>query len=149
MLLLTMEVTKKAVKDLFGEEKHLSCFAHCIHLVATAGLSKVPDVQAIIGKNPHSPPMLSGYELDVLREFRTTLSPLEQITRELSGQKYTCLAGQIRETGEARNLSKSLINELKLCFHDTESNKLYAVSTLLDPRCKRLHIRNSTRAIMR
>ncbi|KAG8234167.1 hypothetical protein J437_LFUL013469 [Ladona fulva] len=217
-------VTDNGMKDLFGEEKHLSCFAHCIHLVATAGLSKVPDVQAIIGKvktivtffkhsvvasdklrqlqidhgiapndvlklrkdvptrwnstyfmtdrfialsnyvgsvllqNPHSPPMLSGYELDVLREFRTVLSPLEQITRELIGQKYvtislvipllnclqTCLTGQIRETGEARSLSKSLINELKLRFLDTESNKLYAVSTLLDPRFKYLHFRDST-----
>ncbi|KAG8239930.1 hypothetical protein J437_LFUL019063 [Ladona fulva] len=35
---------KKAVKDPFGEEKHLSFFAHCIHFVATAGLSKVPDI---------------------------------------------------------------------------------------------------------
>ncbi|KAG8238084.1 hypothetical protein J437_LFUL016824 [Ladona fulva] len=65
---------KKAVKDLLGEEKHLSCFAHCIHLVATAGLFKVPDVQAIINKNPHSLPLHSGYEFDVLREFRAILS---------------------------------------------------------------------------
>ncbi|KAG8239779.1 hypothetical protein J437_LFUL019429, partial [Ladona fulva] len=131
---------KKAVKDHFGEEKHLSCFAHCIHLVATAGLSKVSDVQAIIGKVKtivtfFKHPVVASDKLrqlqidhgvapndvlklkkdvptiimwvpycyrilihllcfldnDVLREFRTILSPLEQITRELSGLKYVTI----------------------------------------------------------
>lgn len=46
-------------------------------------------VNVIINRHPSAPVMISAKEINELRAIKTLLQPLENATKELSGQKYT------------------------------------------------------------
>ncbi|XP_023211757.1 zinc finger BED domain-containing protein 1-like [Centruroides sculpturatus] len=206
----------KAVKDLFGRDKHLRCFAHTLNLVAVKAVEETKDLHAIIlevkdivkyfkhsvvaseklksiqAQNKskkiklkqsvptrwnstlemlarfvelshdvsavllsfHSAPrMISAYNLQVLREVIDILKPFDQLTKQISGEKYitvssilpmiSCMtkatAARTPMETVGKNFQVAMLNSLAHYFKDAESNYLLAISTILDPRFKRLH----------
>ncbi|CAH1106559.1 unnamed protein product [Psylliodes chrysocephalus] len=55
-------------------------------------LELAPQISSIILLNAEAPVMLSGGELEQLKEIRRLLYPLEQMTIEISGQKYVTVS---------------------------------------------------------
>lgn len=110
-------------------------------------------VAAILIKNPKSPEMITALELKKVKEVLNILGPIEAVSREMCGEKYltaskvipiiNCLCKQLENfkpaTEDVLALKTLTISELSNRFGCIESNKIYAVSTILDPRFKRLH----------
>ncbi|XP_066596475.1 E3 SUMO-protein ligase ZBED1-like [Prorops nasuta] len=107
---------KKAIKDAFGAEKHLSCFAQSkpysnktdklrditelklIQSVETRWnstynmLSRFIElsnkISSILLKLPHAPSMIKAFELHTVKKFVSLLKPFENATKIISGEKY-------------------------------------------------------------
>ena len=84
----------------------------------------------------------------VLQEAVKLLGPFENVTRELSSERYTsgskiipisrCLQCLVSTQQAARPLAMYLVNEMKGRFLGMEENKMLALSTIVDPRFKKL-----------
>ena len=84
----------------------------------------------------------------VLQEVVKILAPFESVTWEISSEHYTsgskiipiskCLQRLVSTTATAHSLCESLIAEMRVRFLGMEDNKILALSTLLDPRFKKL-----------
>jgi zinc finger BED domain-containing protein 1 (E3 SUMO-protein ligase ZBED1) len=99
------------------------------------------------------PDMLTGLELENVRDIVALLRPLEVITRELSGEHYvTCskviplahsmklaIQSMVPNYRMSIDLQRNLLAEIEHRFQHVENVKLLSVSTLLDPRFKRMH----------
>lgn len=110
-------------------------------------------VSSVLLKNPKSPEMLQATEIQICQELLLLLKPLEQISNELGGEQYVtcskiipainCLKNKIENlrfcTNELQNLKDIVLKEIKKRFGSMEANKLLALSTLLDPRFKKIH----------
>lgn len=113
----------------------------------------VTAVNQVIINDTAAPPMLTATELDLARQIQIVLKPLEFVTREASGELYitiskiipmvNCLKNQLRNiTSELEivmALKKKLLDEITKRFGKMEYNYFLSVSTLLDPRFKRIH----------
>ena len=83
-----------------------------------------------------------------LEEVVKILGPFENVTRELSSDKYTsvskivpisrCLQRLVSNKMTTRPLAVYLVTEMKGRFLGMEANKILSLSTLLDPRFKKL-----------
>lgn len=109
-----------------------------------------------------SPEMISHAELKVIEDACEILSPIESVTRELLGEKYvTCskiipivncltvtLNRIIPKTEISTCLQQNILNQIKRRFYseklNKEKNNFLAISTLLDPRYKKMHFQNIT-----
>ncbi|CAH1984447.1 unnamed protein product [Acanthoscelides obtectus] len=108
-------------------------------------LELVPEVSNIILSQADAPAMLSGNELDQLKEIKRLLHPLEQMTKEISGQNFLTVSnnnGQeiVHELG--RKLKMEFLKEFNKRFDGIEKSLLPAISIVLDPRCKILHFKD-------
>ena len=84
----------------------------------------------------------------VLQEAVKLLGPFENVTRELLSERYTsgmkiipisrCLQRLVSTQQAARPLAMYLVNEMKGRFLGMEGNKMLALSTIVDPRFKKL-----------
>ncbi|XP_053212740.1 E3 SUMO-protein ligase ZBED1-like [Panonychus citri] len=100
---------------------------------------------------------LSSEDVELLKEVSKVLQPFDEITKDISGEKYITISRII----PVINILKSLLTKLVLWERSTkalvvtfltsierrfgglERNKLFAFSTLLDPRFKKIDF-NST-----
>lgn len=107
-----------------------------------------------------APGVLSREEIDVLEDTVRVLGPIEFVTTEISGDSYPtsslviplihCMEGTIKNcvalTIEGNKFRDNILFEVQRRFKAIESNKILAVSTILDPRYKRIHFQ-SLRAV--
>lgn len=114
------------------------------------------EVVSVLLHMPDSPTkMLFAIELQLASEIIDVLSPLEKVAKELSGERYVmtskiiplinCLKNKMQSIREKLKspVTRSLIDRLQQSissrFGQIESNSIMAVSTILDPRFKKLH----------
>ncbi|XP_024875989.1 zinc finger BED domain-containing protein 1-like [Temnothorax curvispinosus] len=116
------------------------------------------NITIILLKFPKAPPMLSALELQLAKEVIQVLAPIEAVTKEICGEQYVtsskiiplinCLKRKVNTlkdeltSSTAIQLLESLSVNINMRFGDIENNTMLAVSTLLDPRFKRLHFNN-------
>ncbi|XP_072375154.1 E3 SUMO-protein ligase ZBED1-like [Diabrotica undecimpunctata] len=114
-------------------------------------------ISNIINKNISAPLMLTALECDYIGEILNLLRPLEAITKEISGDKYpTCsmiiplinvlnmqMAKIKPQYSISENLKKNILAECQKRFSNAAHNTTMAVSTLLDPRFKKLHFQDA------
>lgn len=105
---------------------------------------------------PKSPPMLSAFELEVAKQMTKLLKPLETVTVELCGSSYvTCsniiplinctmktLNNFIPTIEPVINLKNNILAQMEKRFQNVELVKICAISTILDPRYKKIHFNN-------
>lgn len=110
-------------------------------------------IAPILLKNPKTPNMLDACELGKVNEFLQILGPIKSVTEEICGEKYltaskiipivNCLFKKIDSLSpsskEVLALKDKTSRELSKRFGAIEQNTLLAVSTILDPRFKKLH----------
>lgn len=113
-------------------------------------------VAPILLQNSKYPPMIDGMELETIKEVLEILKPIEEVSREICGEKYltsskvipivNCLTKKMQKldpsTEGAKELLKITLQELKHRFGATEQVSLLAFATILDPRFKKLHFQN-------
>ncbi|CAG9562811.1 unnamed protein product [Danaus chrysippus] len=104
-----------------------------------------------------SPELVTGQEIEILKQLIPLLQPLEFVTRESSGQNYVtlskiipminCLTSQLTKFSSSiecvTQLQKKLLSECKKRFGLIEFNTLAALATILDPRFKNLHFQDA------
>jgi hypothetical protein len=114
------------------------------------------EIGTVLLKFPRSPRMLTAAELQQVEEVLQLLSPLEQASTEMCGEKYVTgskiiplvniLQKQFSalhlETQNGQCMKTTLLQELKKRFGKMEEVQLLSIATLLDPRFKRLHFGN-------
>lgn len=97
--------------------------------------------------------MISGTQINTLNEILLVLSPLENVSKEICGEKYltaskiipiiNCLCEQLESliltSNEVIALKHVAISEIHKRFGAVEQVQLLALSTLLDPRFKKIH----------
>lgn len=115
-------------------------------------------IAPILIRNLNSPDMISGTEINILQEIIKVLSPLETVTKEICGEKYltaskiipiiNCLYKQFENLTPTSNEAISVQNvamfEINKRFGAIEHVQLLALSTLVDPRFKRIHFNSLT-----
>ncbi|CAH1371900.1 unnamed protein product [Tenebrio molitor] len=113
-------------------------------------------VSDILLNEPSAPNMISAYEINILKDVKYMLKPLEVLTKEVSADKYVtiskiipmvhCLKSELdnqqTDSPEVINLKQSLSSEIHKRFGKMEHVETLAISTLLDPRFKKLHFKD-------
>lgn len=115
-------------------------------------------VGAVLLKFPKSPSMLSASELQLARETVQVLKPVEAASKEACGQTYVtaskviplinCLKNKIElleldlTTSAGIKLKEILLESFDKKFGKVECTTLLAISTILDPRFRKLHFHN-------
>ncbi|VEN52293.1 unnamed protein product [Callosobruchus maculatus] len=113
-------------------------------------------VTPILLKNLTSPSICSAAEMQVCRELIFILKPIEQVSKEVSGEKYltcskiipmaNCLKNKILKlellSPEIEQLKQTVVSEISKRFGAIEDNHILSLSTLLDPRFKKIHFCN-------
>ncbi|XP_011703008.1 PREDICTED: uncharacterized protein LOC105459036, partial [Wasmannia auropunctata] len=110
-------------------------------------------------KFPKAPSMLSASELQLAKDIMQVMSPIEAATKEICGEHYTtgskviplinCLKKKINNLSfdlispTALKLLDSLSANINMRFGAVEQVTILAISTILDPRFKKLHFNNS------
>ncbi|KAK3910825.1 Zinc finger BED domain-containing protein 4 [Frankliniella fusca] len=87
--------------------------------------------------------MVTAAELSTLRQIIDLLKPIERATLELGAEKVTTLGKVVPMTKklnttvtEARGLKTRLLHNIQMYLGNVEHVKIYAISTILDPRFK-------------
>ncbi|KAI5695845.1 hypothetical protein M8J76_001754 [Diaphorina citri] len=97
--------------------------------------------------------MLTSYEKEVVVDIIALLKPLEAMTRQSSGDKYSRLSqilpmircgeeklkGVICKSMEGSALQEKIQSEYNKRFKGIEKNHLVAAATIMDPRFKQIH----------
>lgn len=110
-------------------------------------------VNNILLTKPQAPTIISAVEIENLKEVRSVLAFLEQLTREISGDKYVsaslaipllnCLIESINsfmpKLSIGISLKASLQKEFEHRFKEREHAHLLAIAMFLDPRFKNIH----------
>ncbi|XP_072400374.1 E3 SUMO-protein ligase ZBED1-like [Diabrotica undecimpunctata] len=116
-----------------------------------------PIINDIINRHPSAPIMVTAAEVEILSEMCNILKPLHTATEEISGETY--LTGSLcipitsitRKKLEAITTDKKLTNQLKVevlkefdkRFGQIEQFSLLGLATLLDPRFKKMYLKNA------
>lgn len=115
------------------------------------------EVNAIIYRHTTAPIMVTACEIEELKIIKLLLQPLESATVQLSGQKYSTssmviplvfnlersIASVITTSSEtADSLKQNLLTEIRNRLGSAEQVHLLAISTLLDPRFKKMYFKN-------
>ncbi|XP_043474458.1 E3 SUMO-protein ligase ZBED1-like isoform X1 [Leptopilina heterotoma] len=120
-------------------------------------IEMAPLVSAVLVLQKGSPPMLNRDDMETLQELVEMLSPIEQITRELSAQDYVtcsaiipmvnCLTVSLNNMEAVkpitRHLKQILLTEIEERFRNIENVPIYAKATILDPRFKTIHFKSA------
>lgn len=110
-------------------------------------------INQIINQNTTAPDMINAREANELKEVEEILRPLEAATREMCGEKYFTgsivipMIYNIRKKTEAstpiyeigKKLKEAILKECSKRFDSAEQVHLLAISTLLDPRFKKVY----------
>lgn len=105
-----------------------------------------------------APEMITNRQRDELQEIISLLRPMEAMTTQLSGDKYSTLSCVIPLThcgrkqiesinckyNSGRALKSKLLDEFRRRFGYVERSHLVASSTTLDPRFKNIHFEESS-----
>lgn len=111
------------------------------------------EINEILLKSVTAPTMLTAVDLTTIKEMKDLLKPLELVTKELSAEKYVtiskiipiihCMEKQVDNYEPASDLMKNLKSHLKTeiekRFGQMEYTHHLAISTVLDPRFKKIH----------
>lgn len=103
-----------------------------------------------------SPDMVTGHEIEILKQIVHLLKPFEFVTKESSGQNYvtmskiipmvSCLTSQVKKFSSSiecvTELQAKLLAECNKRFGLIEFNTHAALATILDPRFKNLHFQD-------
>nr|CAH7746658.1 unnamed protein product [Callosobruchus chinensis] len=104
-------------------------------LVRFVKLSELRVLAPILLNYPKAPPMLTASQLDGIKDLINILKPMEAVTKEVSVEKFYNVDGN-----RCRCCTKNLIlEELKKRFGTVEQVHVLAITTLLDPRFKKIH----------
>ena len=101
--------------------------------------------------------MLNGQDIENIKQIVNILEILEKVTSEISGQKYatmslvipiiSCINDKLNTVLPTSRigveLKTALTVEMKKRFEFIELNYLLSVSTILDPRFKNIHFKDS------
>ncbi|XP_045462939.1 E3 SUMO-protein ligase ZBED1-like [Harmonia axyridis] len=108
----------------------------------------------------NAPPMVDAGELEAIAEIMKVLKPLEYMSKELSGEDYITASrvfpmincamhtyeNNIFEMEESKLLNNLILTEMRKRLSKAEHIPVLAVSTLLDPRFKNIHFKDSQAA---
>ncbi|KAJ8928549.1 hypothetical protein NQ314_018887 [Rhamnusium bicolor] len=111
------------------------------------------DVGTVLLKFPDAPRMLTAGELQIINEIISNLKPIEQVSKEISGDSYVtasiviplqnCMIKQISNLSPATDIGKHLkqiiLSEITKRFGEIEGVSLLTIATLLDLRFKTIH----------
>lgn len=114
-------------------------------------------VAPILISHTNAPDMISGAEKHILLQVIQVLKPIEKASKEVSGEQYltaskiipiiNCLNKEMEhlelDNEHAISLKNAVILELQKRFGAVEQVKLLAVTTILDPRFKKIHFNNA------
>lgn len=117
-------------------------------------------IYPVISKCPNAPDMLSREEIQILKDLVLLMEPIENVIKEISGDKYPtcsiiipiihCMRASIQNfdvsTKLAEQFKQKLLTSIDNRFLDFELNTILAISTILDPRFKKLHFQNAMAA---
>lgn len=110
-------------------------------------------INQIVNRHPSAPAMINAREAEDLKEVQEILLPLEAATKQLSGEKYTTSSivipmifnikkkteGSTPQYDIGKKLKESLLLECNKRFGMAEQVYLLSISTLLDPRFKKIY----------
>lgn len=113
-------------------------------------------INEIVNRHVTAPPMVTALEIQQVEEVVALLLPLEAATKELCGENYVtaskiipmmhCLGNKISSSKchseMGLKLKDELASEVERRFGHVEEVHLMALSTILDPRFKKLHFQN-------
>lgn len=114
-------------------------------------------INQILLNHLNAPPMLNAQEIENIKEMVDILKILEEVTKEISGERYATMSlvipiiSCIKDNLNAMSptfkigieLKNALTAEVKRRFEFIEQNFLLSVSTLLDPRFKNIHFKDA------
>lgn len=115
------------------------------------------EITIILIENKAAPPMLTAVELYALREFVNILIPFEAATKIVCGEKYVTASKIIPVVEIIRNklctfdpksefgkeLKQNVLTNFNDRFSEIQRNTKLVIATLLDPRYKKLYIKDS------
>lgn len=115
-----------------------------------------PYVNDIVNRESSAPNMVTALEIEELNEICGLLKPLESATKEISGDHYLTssmaipvayiLKDEFSSSHPTHDIGKqlknSLLNEHLKRFGAIEKVHLLALSTILDPRFKKMYFRD-------
>jgi len=111
-------------------------------------------VGSVLINHPNAPQMLQANEIVVLKEIEKILKPFQNVTEQMSAEKYvtaskaipiikcltTVLHAITARSDLANQLKCSLQTELSKRFENIQKVHLFSVATFLDPRFKKIHL---------
>lgn len=114
-------------------------------------------VKSIMADQDRSAEMIREVEKAHLEEVIKLLEPLNEVTKDLSGEEYptvsrvlpiiNCLnncISIIKPTSQmGRSLQSALLNEIDARFHTYRTSHVYGPSMILDPRFKDVHFKKT------
>ena len=117
-------------------------------------------VYSVTSKCSNMPDMLSRIEILVLKDLVALMSPVASVITEISGENYPtcsvmipiihCMTAAITDFVTATEIGNEfkakLLNRINNKFHHLESTPILAISTILDPRFKRLYFKTALAA---
>ncbi|XP_030752727.1 zinc finger BED domain-containing protein 4-like isoform X2 [Sitophilus oryzae] len=110
-------------------------------------------IAPILLNHPKAPSMLSASQLDAIKDLINILKPMEAVTKEVCAEKFvtsskiipivSCLfetySAMKTETEVGTATKKLIIEGFKKRFGTVEQVNMLAISTILDPRFKKIH----------
>lgn len=117
-------------------------------------------VSEILLRHPEAPCMVSAAEIAVLNDIKTVLHFFDEATKECSAEKLVTISRLIpihdwlctqleeccMETEVGKEFLKKIKGEMKSRFGTLEMNYLCGISTILDPRYKKIHFQDPLNA---
>jgi len=105
-------------------------------------------ISVIILDKSTAPDFVTAHELNTIREIKTLLQPLEDLTKKVSGDKFTimssilplvnCVTSAINNSVPVTDIGvefkRNILYEMNKRFKDLEIFYNFPLSTLLDPR---------------
>lgn len=113
-------------------------------------------IAPILLKYPKAPPMLTVAEIEIVQDLVKIFEPLEAITKEISEAKYVtssivipminCLCATLQRYNPSISVGVKTINlilDIKKRFGCVKQVSLLVISTIMDPRFKKIHFNDS------
>ncbi|VVC36953.1 Ribonuclease H-like domain,Zinc finger C2H2-type,HAT, C-terminal dimerisation domain,Zinc finger, BED- [Cinara cedri] len=130
---------------------------NCTFYMLERFIALCPFINDIVNRNISAPTMVCAKDIEEMTEIIAVLRPLEAATKELCSEQYVSssmvipivhiLQTKIDEATSTQILSTQLKNALKLeCskrLGQIENVSFFAISTILDPRFKKMYFKNS------
>ncbi|XP_043285750.1 E3 SUMO-protein ligase ZBED1-like [Venturia canescens] len=117
-------------------------------------------VYPVLMKCPSAPEMLTREEIEILQDCVRVMSPIENAIREISGETYStgsiaipifrCMEITLTKceptTKPGESFKSAIIAQVQKNFDGIEKTELLAMTTILDPRFKKVHFQSALAA---